>query len=44
LSQGIQPHCSQVTPLTEVDLEAWRQSGFDCEYQGWLKLDEKILY
>ncbi|MEQ8540834.1 MAG: ElyC/SanA/YdcF family protein [Coleofasciculus sp. D1-CHI-01] len=39
LSQGIQPHCSEVTPLTEVDLDAWQKSGFDCEYQWWLKLD-----
>ncbi len=34
LSQRIQPQCSQLKPLTAVDLEAWRQSDFKCEYQG----------
>lgn len=39
LSQAIQPSCSQVTPLGQVDLAPWRKSGFDCEHQGMLKED-----
>ena len=38
LSQAIQPPCSHVTPLTDVDLKVWRKSGFQCETQWWLKL------
>ena len=34
LSQGIQPQCSQLKPLTAVDLKAWRKSGFKCERKG----------
>ena len=33
LSQIIQPQCSNVTRLTEVDMQAWENRGFDCEHQ-----------
>ncbi|MEH1906667.1 YdcF family protein [Nostoc sp.] len=34
LSQIIQPQCSNVTRLTEVDMQAWENRGFHCEHQG----------
>jgi uncharacterized SAM-binding protein YcdF (DUF218 family) len=34
LSQFIQPPCSQVTRLVDVDMQAWEQRGFHCEHQG----------
>ena len=34
LSQIIQPQCSKVTRLAEVDMQAWQGKGFKCEYQG----------
>ena len=37
LSQAIQPPCSHVTALTDVDLVAWNKSGFECEKQGRFK-------
>ena len=37
LSQFIQPQCSNVTKLTEVDMQAWENRGFHCEHQGGLK-------
>ena len=33
LSQIIQPQCSNVTRLTEVDIQAWENRGFDCEHK-----------
>jgi len=36
LSQIIQPQCSKVTRLAKVDMEAWHNHGFKCEYQGKL--------
>jgi hypothetical protein len=36
LSQVIQPPCSQVTKLVDVDIQAWQQRGFQCEHQGQL--------
>ncbi|NEO33094.1 MAG: YdcF family protein [Symploca sp. SIO3C6] len=39
LSQFIQPQCTELTPLKSVDMEEWRNSGFNCENQWWLKLD-----
>jgi hypothetical protein len=39
LSQVIQPKCTQLTPLSAVDLEAWRKSGFKCEHQAGIKSD-----
>ncbi len=39
LSQVFQPRCSQVIPLSAVDLKAWRNSGFKCEHQAGLKVD-----
>lgn len=39
LSQFIQPQCSELICLSDVDLAAWRKSGFKCERQWWLKLD-----
>ena len=34
LSQIIQPQCSNVTRLAEVDMQAWQHQGFKCEHQG----------
>ncbi|WP_081431323.1 YdcF family protein [Moorena bouillonii] len=34
LSQVIQPRCSDLIQLTDVDMKAWRESGFKCERQG----------
>ncbi|MHC0065324.1 YdcF family protein [Nostoc sp. UIC 10890] len=36
LSQIIQPQCSNVTRLTQVDMQAWENRGFHCEHQGGL--------
>ncbi len=33
-SQLIGPPCFRVTNLAEVDLNAWNQTGFECEHQG----------
>ncbi|MEH1815824.1 MAG: YdcF family protein [Nostoc sp.] len=37
LSQIIQPQCSNVTKLTDVDMQAWEHRGFHCEHQGGLR-------
>jgi uncharacterized SAM-binding protein YcdF (DUF218 family) len=37
LSQIIQPQCSNVTRLTQVDMQAWENRGFHCEHQGGLR-------
>ncbi|MBD2386193.1 YdcF family protein [Cylindrospermum sp. FACHB-282] len=37
LSQGIQPQCSDITRLVDVDMSAWEQKGFHCEHQGGLR-------
>ena len=34
LSQFIQPECSNVTRLPEVNMQHWQQRGFRCERQG----------
>jgi uncharacterized SAM-binding protein YcdF (DUF218 family) len=34
LSQFIQPECSNVTRLTEVNMQDWQQRGFRCERKG----------
>jgi uncharacterized SAM-binding protein YcdF (DUF218 family) len=34
LSHFIQPHCSNVIQLVDVDIKAWQQKGFNCERQG----------
>ncbi|BAZ68814.1 MAG: YdcF family protein [Pelatocladus maniniholoensis HA4357-MV3] len=34
LSQIIQPECSQVTKLTDVDMKSWQHRSFKCERQG----------
>ncbi|MFN6569918.1 YdcF family protein [Dendronalium sp. ChiSLP03b] len=34
LSQFIQPQCSNVTRLAEVNMQAWQHRGFKCERQG----------
>lgn len=39
LSQVVQPKCLKLVPLSAVDLEAWRNSGFKCERQNELNLD-----
>jgi uncharacterized SAM-binding protein YcdF (DUF218 family) len=33
-SQVFSPYCQGVIPLTSVDLDKWRQEGFECEHQG----------
>ncbi len=33
-SQIIQPKCSNVIRLAEVDMQAWQSRGFQCEHQG----------
>ncbi|MBD0387736.1 MAG: YdcF family protein [Nostoc sp. C3-bin3] len=37
VSQIIQPQCSNVTRLTQVDMQAWENRGFHCEHQGGLR-------
>ncbi len=37
VSQVYQPKCSEVMPLTAVDLATWQVRGFHCEHQGGLK-------
>jgi uncharacterized SAM-binding protein YcdF (DUF218 family) len=39
ISQVFQPRCLKLVPLSAVDLEAWRNSGFRCERQEGLKLE-----
>jgi uncharacterized SAM-binding protein YcdF (DUF218 family) len=34
VSQVISPPCWDVVPLSSVDLDEWRQEGFECERQG----------
>ncbi|MBH8565832.1 YdcF family protein [Nostoc sp. CENA67] len=34
VSQIIQPQCSNVTKLAQVDMQAWQHQGFKCEHQG----------
>jgi hypothetical protein len=34
VSQVYSPSCAKVMPLSEVDIQKWRQEGFKCEYQG----------
>ncbi|MBR8829357.1 MAG: YdcF family protein [Gomphosphaeria aponina SAG 52.96 = DSM 107014] len=37
LSQVIQPPCSQVIKLVDVDIHPWIKSGFKCEAQGGIE-------
>lgn len=37
LSQIIQPKCSKLTPLIDVNMEYWNQQNFKCERQAYLK-------
>ncbi|MGH1394412.1 MAG: YdcF family protein [Trichormus sp.] len=34
VSQIIQPQCSNITKLSNVDMQAWETKGFKCERQG----------
>ncbi|MBW4646541.1 MAG: YdcF family protein [Goleter apudmare HA4340-LM2] len=34
VSPIVQPQCSKVTRLTQVDMPAWERQGFKCEQQG----------
>lgn len=36
-SQFDQPSCSQVIPLSQVNLAEWQEHGFTCEHQGHLQ-------
>lgn len=38
LTQFVQPRCLKLVPLSAVDLEAWRNSGFKCQRQQELNL------
>lgn len=38
LSQVIEPQCSSLTSLTDVDMKYWQRRGFKCEHQGNVKL------
>ncbi len=42
VSQAIQPSCSEITHLSEVELEEWIEKGFSCEHQGKVKIPEQI--
>ena len=37
-SQFYRPTCSQLVPLSTVNLEYWQNQGFDCEHQAGLDL------
>ncbi|PPT10900.1 hypothetical protein CKA32_007030 [Geitlerinema sp. FC II] len=39
VSQIYTPACQQETPLAEVDIEAWKTSGFRCEHQAQIEDD-----
>lgn len=41
LSQVIEPQCSELTRLSDVDFAVWRKSGFKCEHQWWLNLQSR---
>ncbi|MBO1351838.1 MAG: YdcF family protein [Hormoscilla sp. GUM202] len=36
-SHFYQPSCSELLPLTQVNMNSWQQQGFHCEHQGGLK-------
>jgi len=36
-SQFYQPHCSNITHLSEIDMDYWNKTGFDCQQQCELK-------
>lgn len=38
-SQFIQPSCTNVTQLSDIDLKTWRRQKFKCERQGNIKID-----
>jgi uncharacterized SAM-binding protein YcdF (DUF218 family) len=42
LSQVIQPQCSSIVKLTEVDMTDWQNRGFKCEHQGGLGLEFRL--
>lgn len=37
VSQVYSPRCDRVQPLSEVDIQAWREKEFKCEYQGQVR-------
>lgn len=37
ISQVIQPECSDITRLADVDMSSWEQKGFQCEHQAGLR-------
>jgi uncharacterized SAM-binding protein YcdF (DUF218 family) len=41
-SQVIQPQCSEVTKLTDVNMQHWQQQGFKCEHQGKVKMNYEL--
>jgi len=41
LSQVSQPQCSNITKLTDVDMQAWQHQGFKCERQGGVGMKKK---
>ncbi|MEG3436821.1 YdcF family protein [Pannus brasiliensis CCIBt3594] len=38
--QVIRPPCWNVTALEDVDLKTWQEEGFECEYQGRIKIPD----
>jgi uncharacterized SAM-binding protein YcdF (DUF218 family) len=40
LSQFVQPECSQVVPLADINLQQWRESGFKCEHQAGIEEED----
>lgn len=41
-SQVIQPPCSDITKLADVNMQHWQQQGFKCEYQGQVKMSYEL--
>ncbi|NET69944.1 MAG: YdcF family protein [Sphaerospermopsis sp. SIO1G2] len=37
VSQFIYPQCNHVTKLIDVDIAAWKETGFRCEHQGGIQ-------
>jgi uncharacterized SAM-binding protein YcdF (DUF218 family) len=37
VSQIVSPPCWDVTPLDSVNIETWRDEGFECEHQGGIR-------
>lgn len=40
VSQWVQPSCSNVVHLQDINLQQWCEDGFSCEYQGGVKPED----